>query len=170
MKTMKRSMMATIAAVALPLGLAACSDSSEEDTDTTQTETADGGEDTTDGGEDTTDGGEDTTDGGEDTTDGGDSAGGRPSKEEYRQGMEELLNSMGYTEEKYAEAGVTAEQIDAYYNCIVEDSYDNLSDGFIQGVANADASAPTEAGDMEAFQASIELCVQEIGGGSAPQG
>ncbi|WP_054952466.1 hypothetical protein [Flaviflexus massiliensis] len=183
----KRSIYAAGLALALPFGLAACGDDSEdtndkttveetENTDTeidTDTDTEDGTDETdsVDADEDAdngadglgTDDGTDTdTDTTDDGTDGDLSASGdKPSPDEVVDGLAVILEDYGVSVESMEAAGISAEQLDSYYTCIVDDVYDDVSAETLNSIANQqDQMLPD---DQAAFNEAVTSCQGELG-------
>lgn len=185
----KRSIYAAGFALALPFGLAACGDDSEdtddettvEETENTDTETdTDTDTDTEDGTDETdsvdadedadngadglgTDDGTDTdTDTTDDGTDGDLSASGdKPSPDEVVDGLAVILEDYGVSVESMEAAGISGEQLDSYYTCIVDDVYDDVSAETLNSIANQqDQMLPD---DQAAFNEAVTSCQGELG-------
>lgn len=164
-------------ALALPLALAACSDSAEETptpvTETTEATTAEETEQATETGsaEETSAPAEETSAPAEETSDaatqdgGSDSAdasGEKPSREDVTTGLKNMMAQMGYSAETFAAQGISEEQMDGYFTCIVDETYDKISPTFATAIAEGDDSASISPEDMEVFNASVQTCVDQI--------
>ena len=163
--TRRRTLTATMIALALPFGLAACGDDSEDNgkSDSQSQETTDGGNPLDPDGGDSDDQDSDDQDSDDQDTDNTDiNSGDRASKEEFQDGMEAMLDDLGYDRESMKAQGLSDEQLDDYYSCIVDTSYDDLSDTFVNGVADNNQNAPLEANDAEVLQSAISECVDSL--------
>ena len=116
----KKFIAATSLAALTTLSLAACGDDSDSDSDNGNplqtSETTEGGTETTD------DGGMETTDGGTDPM------GGEVSREDYTQGIREIIAP--------AVPGLSETDLDTLAQCITLDSYDKVSPETRESVAN----------------------------------
>lgn len=89
--------------------------------------------------------------------------GGKPSKEEVKEGMVSILNESGFDAESVEAAGISKDAVDDYYNCVVEDLYDNVSDDTLKALADGDASAQMSAEDSPKFNEAARACMSNLG-------
>ena len=92
----------------------------------------------------------------------GDDSADRAPKGEFLQGMKDLVAEQGYDEATLLDAGLTQEQIDSYYQCITDNSYDELSDDFVNAVAEGDKDAPMVDEDSDIINTAVDDCVAEM--------
>lgn len=174
----KRTIFAAGLALALPFGLAACGD--DEGTDSV-TDGQDDANDHTDKllsddssdddpvGEDTSDEPLDddtmTDDSGDDALGGGTSLGDgdRPSQDEVRDGVENILSeqlaAMGVTPEQFEAAGV-GPAIEDYYTCVADSVYDDVSTDTLQTLAAGDPDTPVFGEDFQTLTDASDTCVE----------
>lgn len=92
----------------------------------------------------------------------GDDGADRAPKGEFLQGIKDLAASQGYDEATLLDAGLTQEQIDGYYQCIADNSYEELSDEFVTAVAEGNENASMESDDSEVINSAVEDCVAKM--------
>lgn len=90
--------------------------------------------------------------------------GDKPSKDEiidsFQSSLEEL--APGFTEDTFKQAGLSQEDIDSYYQCIVDDSYDDLSADSWKAFMEGDADHGLTADEESAFNSAITTCSSEL--------
>ena len=154
--------------VLLALSLAACGNSTETETSTPTTEAATTEAATTEeptseapaSEEATTD--EETTD--EATTEAAGS-GGEPSRDELLSGLEGVLEKEGVGRDYFKDQGMSDEQIDQYFGCIVDEASGDLSSAGKRALASGDNEARISPGDTKALESSIETCIEKMTNG-----
>ncbi len=83
----------------------------------------------------------------------------KPTKEEVKTGMATAIrDQMG----SQADA-LTDEQMDSYLSCIVDESYDKVSDETLRSLADGEEpSASSDSADAQAFNDAATTCVQTL--------
>ena len=162
----KKKITAALFALTLPFGLAACGDDSEESEESdSQSQEADGGNTLDPDGGDSEDpevgDSEDPDDQDSDDTD--TNSGDRASKDEFHDGMKDLLTMLGATDESLRAQGLDDEQIDGYYSCITDIGYDDLSEDFVNDVADIHESAKMSPKDQDILYDVAQTCSTEFG-------
>ncbi|WP_054952462.1 hypothetical protein [Flaviflexus massiliensis] len=87
--------------------------------------------------------------------------GGKPSKEDVKDGMATILEDYGVSAETMEAAGISGEQLDGYYACIVDDVYDDVSDDTLNAIADGEDKMLAE--DQSAFNTAVTNCQSELG-------
>ena len=87
----------------------------------------------------------------------------KPSKDDVKAGMAEMLESYGVDPATMEAAGVSSESLDAYYTCIVDDIYDDSSASLLQGIADGDEDAPMSSEENSLFNSAAQNCMSELG-------
>ena len=83
----------------------------------------------------------------------------RATRQEFRAGLEEMLAASGHDPATLISRGADPDIVDAYYSCIVDESYDELSDGFVNAIADTDILAPITETDEATVNGAVERCV-----------
>ena len=84
----------------------------------------------------------------------------KPTKEEVTTGLSKAMESEidDATVEQLGQ-----EALDNYYSCIVEGSYDDLSDDTLRSLADGEEpKADTDSADYKVFEGAIEDCTQSL--------
>lgn len=148
-----RRTIALASMLALPFVLTACSDDGDDDPTTDGRETV--SEDENGGGGDDTD--SDDTDG-DDGADNGD----KSPREDYREGLITLMAASGTTEEDLQVDGAPDDLFDFYIDCVVDNTYDQLSAPMINSVAAGEEPGnKASAEDQTTFQTEVTTCSTE---------
>lgn len=85
-----------------------------------------------------------------------------PSKEEMKQGLEKMLTDMGQGRQAFKDLGMTDEQIDSYFTCITDKSYDTVSNDGKQALAKGDPETKISKKDEKAFTDAVNECSSQI--------
>lgn len=93
----------------------------------------------------------------------GSSADGNPSRDDVKAGMAAMLESYGIDPDLLTAAGISTQQLDNYYTCVVDTIWDETSVATLQAIADQNESAPMSASESTAFMNAIESCVGELG-------
>lgn len=97
---------------------------------------------------------------------GGDDEGGsdgRPSKDEVLSGMESMLEDQGLGKDELSSLGVDADAVDAYFDCVVDEIYDEVSVDTLEAIAANNPNAPMPAGEESTFNNAANACLSELG-------
>ncbi|WP_054952817.1 flagellar basal body-associated FliL family protein [Flaviflexus massiliensis] len=99
--------------------------------------------------------------GGDTGTDSGtDTAGEKPAKQDVIDGMAVILEDYGVTVEMVEAAGISGEQLNSYYTCIVDEVYDVVSPATLESIANQQDQMAFE--DQTAFNDAVTACQGEL--------
>lgn len=84
----------------------------------------------------------------------------KPTKEEVTSGLSQAMD-------EYIDAEVVdqlgQEALDNYYSCIVDESYDDLSDDTLKSLADGEEpTASEDSDDYQTFNSATETCTQSL--------
>ncbi|MGO3085352.1 hypothetical protein [Ancrocorticia populi] len=84
----------------------------------------------------------------------------KPTKEEVTSGLSQAMD-------EYIDAEVVdqlgQEALDNYYGCIVDESYDDLSDDTLKSLADGEEpTASEDSDDYQTFNSATETCTQSL--------
>ncbi|WP_147599264.1 hypothetical protein [Flaviflexus massiliensis] len=85
----------------------------------------------------------------------------KPSKQEVVDGIARILEEDGVTPEYLEANGITSEQLNSYYTCIVDEIYDVISIEALTAFANGQDQMHTE--DQAPFNEAVTTCQGELG-------
>lgn len=91
---------------------------------------------------------------------------GKPAKEQYHAGLVAMLNDLGYSRQSFLDMGVSETAIDTYFSCIVDETYDDVSAGFISAVVDNKPGTALDPSDGKILNDGISTCVATITGQS----
>ena len=83
---------------------------------------------------------------------------GRPSKEDYRDGLQTILDNTGYSREQAAQNGVSEDQYDEYVTCVVDATYEELSDELVSEIAKGRDQETVSEADRTALLDAVNTC------------
>lgn len=87
----------------------------------------------------------------------------KPSKEDVTDGMSAMLTDMGLSTEQFESMGVTEEDLDNFYTCIVDDIYDDVDAATLQKLADGDPEGQVEQEDLTTIETASTGCASHIG-------
>ena len=85
----------------------------------------------------------------------------KPSKDEVKEGMTTILEDYGINAETMEAAGISAEQLDNYYTCIIDEIYDEVDAESLKSVADGQDQILAE--DQAALNSAVSSCQGELG-------
>lgn len=83
-----------------------------------------------------------------------DTAGDRPSKAQYLADFKSMMAAQGVEDQM----ALSREEMDAFYECVVDGSYDDLETESLQLLADGDYVSPLAGDDMANVEAAINSC------------
>lgn len=91
----------------------------------------------------------------------------KPTRQEAIDGWEmiigEQFSKLGYDEGEFEMIGLTEESLDAYYECFVDEIYDDVSATTLQNLASGDSSSSIAEDDQPIIEEANELCLESVG-------
>ena len=92
-------------------------------------------------------------------------SGDEPSRDELLSGLEGVLEKEGVGRDYFKDQGMSDEQIDQYFGCIVDEASGDLSSAGKRALASGDNEARISPGDTKALESSIETCIDKMTNG-----
>lgn len=95
----------------------------------------------------------------------GTDTGAEPTREELLAGLEGVLEKEGVGRDYFKQQGMSEEQIDQYFGCIVDESSKSLSPAGKRALASGDNNAQITKSDTTALETSIQTCIDKMSNG-----